>query len=86
VIVVKAKEPYLKWALELPDPPESLTLGQLHRDCHAYLIPMWDTYDQLEDLLVEAYDIIFKRELFGWHRDGGAARMESVNCATVIIG
>jgi len=69
VIVVQAKEPFLKWTQDLPDPLEGLTLEQLHNDCHAYLFPLWDTYDQLEDLLVDVYDIIFERELFSWHRD-----------------
>lgn len=30
---------------------------------------MWDMYDQFEELLAEVYDIIFKRELYSWHRD-----------------
>ena len=69
VIVVKAKEPFLEWTERLPDPLEGLTLAQHNNDSNAYLFPVWDTYDELENLLVEVYDVIFGRELYSWHRN-----------------
>ena len=69
VIVVKAKEPFLKWTQRLPDPLEGLTLDRLHNDCHAYLFPLWDTHEEREALLAEVYDFLFVQELYGWHRD-----------------
>ena len=44
-----------------------VTLDQLNDDSHAYLFPEWDTYDELEDLLVEVYDEELRRRSSGSH-------------------
>ena len=69
VAVLKPNEPYLEWALGLPDAPADLTLQELRSDCTAFLIPEFDLDQEVEDLLREIYPALFELELEGWYRD-----------------
>lgn len=65
VLVVKPREPYLEWALSLPD-PTPVTLEELREDCNVYLIPeILDPGDELA-VLQQHQAALFEHELAGW--------------------
>jgi hypothetical protein len=66
VIVVKPKKPFLDWLRGLPDPVAGVTLENLRSDCNTYLLPEWDTEEDLQELLVQCCGDIFAVELEGW--------------------
>lgn len=67
LVVVRAREPLLHWLRSLPDPEdESTTLETLNEDPSAYLVPVYDDDEERDDILRQAYDIIFEDQLAGW--------------------
>jgi hypothetical protein len=69
VVIVKAKEPFLRWVKGLPDPSESVTLESLREDTSAYLLPEYADDRERDEILREFYEMIFDEELFGWWTD-----------------
>jgi len=69
-IVVKAKQPFREWLLNLPDPvSEDITLDEINNEPHIYLLPEYEMIDQEDALLAHFYDIVFEAELNGWWTD-----------------
>ena len=69
-IVVRAKQPFLNWLLDLPDPVSTdITLDEINNEPHIYLLPEYETIDQQDELLSGFYDIVFDAELNGWWTD-----------------
>ena len=69
IAIIKPKQPYLDWAISLPDPAENLTLEELREDCTAILIPEYGYPSELEANIKEIYSAVFETELDAWHRD-----------------
>ncbi|MFQ6092924.1 MAG: hypothetical protein ACE5OR_09610 [bacterium] len=69
IIIVRKKQPYLDWVRNLPDPDYDVTLQRLNADSTAYLIPLFDDYQEGESFIKENYRLIFEHELNGWHLD-----------------
>ena len=69
VIVVKPKQPYVDWAMGLPDADEgpTPTLQRLREDATSYLLPDFVQDDYKDELLCEHYEPIFEQELSAWH-------------------
>jgi len=68
ILVVKPRQPYLDWALALPD-PTPVTLEHLRANCNAYLVPeILDPGDELA-ILQDHHAFIFEHELAGWMTD-----------------
>lgn len=65
-LVVRPKQPYLDWALQLddsgiaPDPDDERTI---------YLIPTYEDDVEAMEILAKCFDIIFEQELAVWHTD-----------------
>lgn len=72
IIVVKPKQPFLDWLRGLPEPALGVTLNNLRTDCNTYLLPEWDTDEDLQELLAQCCGDIFVVELEGWHTDESA--------------
>ena len=69
VAVIKPRQPYLDWAMRLPDAPDDLTLDELQRDCTAVLIPDFDDPAQAEAFIAAIASDLFELELDAWDRD-----------------
>jgi len=68
VLIVKPKQPFLRWAKNLPD-PGNITLERLREDTTAYLLPEYEADQDRDALLGELYDEIFEEQLRGWWTD-----------------
>ncbi len=69
VAIIKPRQPYLDWALSLPDAPTDLTLEELRSDCTAILLPEVDELADAEAFIAPIYAAIFEMELEAWARD-----------------
>jgi hypothetical protein len=66
-IIVRAKEPFLQWLRQLPDPVgPDMTLASINEEPTVYLVPEYGYIDEQEELLAQAYGVIFENELGGW--------------------
>jgi len=69
VLIVRPKQAFLDWAKALddselvPDPDGEMT---------CYLIPNFDTEEELWEIIEEIHPTIFENELWSWHTDEGA--------------
>ncbi len=68
-IVLKPKELFLNWVNSTDDEGVVLTLGEISRDCTAYLTPEIEDDDELREFLEQNYDLLFEQELVGWVQD-----------------
>jgi hypothetical protein len=69
VAIIKPKQPFLDWLMQLPDPPMDMTLDNLRTDCTALLIPEFDYVDDSQAFVQEMGNQIFELELDSWYRD-----------------
>lgn len=68
-IIVRPKQPYLKWATQLDD---SGILPDVKGEHTIYLIPEFNDDVEAIAILAKCFDIIFEEELHGWHTDESA--------------
>ena len=69
-ITVRAKQPFLDWLRNLPDPVDpEFTLDRVNCEPHVYLLPEYEMINEQEQLLEQFYDIVFELELEGWWTD-----------------
>jgi len=68
-VTMRPKQPYLDWALGLPDPGEGWTLDQLRSEPSVYLIRRYADDEDAVRALAEACEEIFFEELWAWHQD-----------------
>lgn len=69
-VVVRKKQPYLDWLLQLPDPVDTnTTLEQINKDSHVYLLPEFVDMSEQETLIAEFWETLFELELEGWWRE-----------------
>ncbi len=72
-IILRAKQPFLDWLWQLPDPVESdMTLNQVNNEPQIYLAPQYSMVDEQEDLLRDCYEYLFASQLEGWWTDDAA--------------
>jgi len=71
LLIVRAKEPFVKWINALPDPAK-LSRQQVDRDNTAYLLPEYTHDGQQDEILVQFHDQIFREQLSGWWTDESA--------------
>ena len=64
-LIVKPKQPFLKWLRSLPD-PANVTLKELNWDNTLYLLPEYTFESEEEEILAHYFDLIFEEELSGW--------------------
>ena len=66
-VTVRAKQPFLDWLRQLPDPvgPE-ITLESINDDRTVYLLPEEGDDEEAGELLAQFFDIIFESELEAW--------------------
>jgi hypothetical protein len=69
VLVVRPKEPFLHWLKRLPERMANVTLEDTRRDPHTYLVPLYDTDDEQDDLLRAHHADVFRAELARWWTD-----------------
>lgn len=67
-IVVKAKQRFLDWLHAVDRTSRRITLTDLRREPHIYLISECDTEKDLVDALRELCEEIFEEQLDGWYR------------------
>ena len=68
LLVVRAKEPFLRWANSLPDPAD-VTLEDLNTDRSAFLLPEYEDDSRQHYLLKKYFTQIFEEELNSWWMD-----------------
>lgn len=66
--LVRPKQPYVDWAARVDDeaPP---TAQELQSEISVYLLPEYDSEEEIEGLLRAYAETIFAQELEAWHRD-----------------
>jgi hypothetical protein len=69
VAIIKPKQPFLDWIMQLPNPSMDMTLDKLRTDCTAILIPEFDYLDDSYAFVQEMGHQIFELELDSWDRD-----------------
>jgi len=62
--VVKPKQPYVDWINARPDQDTPVSLAEIHRDCHTYLIP-----EMIGEEDAQEYIRAFKLEIFAIELD-----------------
>jgi hypothetical protein len=66
--VVKLKQPYLDWTHSFGE-EHKITLEDINRENHIYLLPHYDTDEELAQIIKDLYPHIFEVELWSWHSD-----------------
>jgi len=69
VLVVRAAEPFKRWAARVSGEKLNETREALAKDHTAYLIPLENSQEAGPELLGQVYAEIFERELMSWHCD-----------------
>ena len=64
-LIVRAKEPFLKWLKSLPDPAD-VSRDIINHDNTAYLLPDLSSGFEEAELLEQFYGLIFEEQLDGW--------------------
>jgi len=67
-LVVKPKQRFLDWLHAVDPTSHRITLGDVCREPHIYLIEECDTAEDLADVLRELCEEIFEEQLNGWYR------------------
>ena len=67
-VIVKPKDPFLKWAQSLSEPGDSITLSTLQREGTVYLIPECGSDQEAKDYLGTHFHAIFENQLIGWYQ------------------
>ena len=62
---IRPREPYIEWANAHSDDGEPVTLEDFE-DGTVYMVPVFETDEEAEDILGEVYDIVFALELSAW--------------------
>ena len=65
---VKLKKPYLDWANYISE-KQKYTLETINRENHVFLLPEFDTEEELQDIIKDLYVDIFAIELGSWTND-----------------
>jgi len=60
-----ANQPFKDWLDSLPDMLD-ITLEQINHDNQVFLLPYFDTYEEVDDLLKDFFGEIFERWLAGY--------------------
>lgn len=68
VLILKPKDPFFSWIKKLPDTGD-VTLEGLRREAIAVLIPDFDGYDEVEELLETKAGELFEVQLSDWSAD-----------------
>jgi len=68
VVIAKAKEPFLKWLKQLPDPCD-VTLERVNEMSTAYLVPYFEEDAEQDRILRRYAGLIFEDQLAGWWLD-----------------
>ena len=68
-VIVRPRKPYIEWALSLDD---SGVVPDIEGEKTIYLIPEYGDDLEAIKVLSKCFDIIFERELAGWHTDESA--------------
>ena len=67
---ITAKQPFLDWLRQLPDPVgKTTTLDSINDSPNLYLLPQYTYISEQNGILEEYHDIIFEQELNGWWTD-----------------
>ncbi len=70
IAVIKPKQPFLDWLLNLPtDWAQETTLSNLRDDCNSFLIPPVEFKEHARDFLKTAWRTVFEAELADWCED-----------------
>ncbi len=69
LVVLKKKEPFLKWLQQLPEPMEGMTLAQANEDPMALLIPDFETSEEATNYIRENFEKLFGFEMERWWED-----------------
>ncbi|MHC5011896.1 MAG: hypothetical protein ACYTG6_13290 [Planctomycetota bacterium] len=66
VVILRPARPFIEWASSLPGPAfdESDQADEV-----AYLLPPYESAEEAEQILREAWPMLFESELNGWHTD-----------------
>ena len=66
VLIIKPKQPFVDWANSLDDDEPRAVIGNLRKDCTAYLIPDLMNEDEVLADLELNFELLFEHELEGW--------------------
>jgi hypothetical protein len=70
VAVIKPKQPFVDWINSHPDSAEDpVALEQVRQDCNVFLIPDFDSEEEVEEYIEDLSTDIFEIELESWYTD-----------------
>jgi hypothetical protein len=67
--VLSIRQPFVDWINSLDDGMPQLTLESLNSESHVYLLPEYDTEQELVGILKEIYPVLFQLELVAFCKD-----------------
>lgn len=70
VVILKAKQTFLGWLKQLPEPvPAVMILQEIHDDHTALLIPNFEDNDSARRFIYKNYVMLFDQEFESWWTD-----------------
>ena len=67
---IRPRQPYIDWANNNLEDSEPVGLEDFE-DATVYLLPVFESDEEAEDILTEVHDIVFALELSAWTEDEG---------------
>lgn len=64
-VIVRGRQPFVDWLNSLPA-PAPVTLADINREPHVYLLPLYGSEEERRDVLSGFFALIFDEELAGW--------------------
>ncbi|MDO5059131.1 MAG: hypothetical protein Q4D82_04210 [Neisseria sp.] len=68
-VVVKPTQKFLDWLKSTDENAPELTLEQIRTNCTVFLVPEFDSPEEVVAYFDERYEAIFESELAGWEED-----------------
>ena len=69
VAIIKPREPFYQWLMNVSDGYPGITLEEMRRDCLSLLVPELDREEEFLSFIKAMYECLFEFELGAWHLD-----------------
>jgi len=64
--IIRPKQPFLDWLNTLPNPLKDLTLESIRQEAIVFLMPVYDTNEEVLEIVYSDWDLHFEEQLEGW--------------------
>jgi hypothetical protein len=66
LVIVRPRQPYVDWANKLPDASFKISLKELRKEGHVFLIDTYETLEEAQEIIEDIWEDIFDHCLFAW--------------------